>query len=141
MFALSAWRSLPRPWFTDSGLALSGRADRIGDSFATQAGEFIGVSAQRHLSPTILRLANASRASADIREAQRLQDWLLTRWSEPLVSLVDIYHRGPSSIRDAASARRYVTILVDHGRLLPLPGGGEVKGVLRRDVWRIVKTQ
>jgi hypothetical protein len=36
---------LRRPRATDSGLALSGRADRIGNSFVIKAGEFIGVSA------------------------------------------------------------------------------------------------
>jgi hypothetical protein len=97
-----------------------------------------GISVVQHYATEALRLAGASRVSGELIEAQRLAAWLLASWPDPMVSLPDIYRLGPASIRDAASARRAVTILVDHGRLAPA-GPCEINGVPRREVWRIIR--
>ncbi len=90
----------------------------------------------QHYAAEAMRLFSAGRVSADLREAEHLRVWLLTTWSEPHISLPDIYQRGPTSIRDKARAHRAVTILADHGWLVGAPAR-EVDGVFRREVWRI----
>jgi hypothetical protein len=92
----------------------------------------------QHYAAEAMRLFGASRVSGELREAQQLLAWLKTAWSGPVVSLPDIYQRGPNSIRDNARARRAVTILADHGHLASAPAG-EVQGTYRREVWRIMR--
>jgi hypothetical protein len=97
-----------------------------------------GIAIAEHYAKEALRLSGASRISAELIEAQRLLTWLLTSWPHPVVSLPDIYRLGPNSIRDAASARRAVTILCDHGWLAQAPPC-EINGTPRRDVRLIVR--
>jgi hypothetical protein len=65
--------------------------------------------------------------------------WLLGLWTEPVVSLPDVYQLGRAGVRDNATAKKIVRILEDHGWLRPVPGGGHVAGVKRREVWQIVR--
>jgi hypothetical protein len=97
-----------------------------------------GIALAQHYVVEAIRLFGASRVTGELREAQQLLDWLLTSWPKPLVSLPDIYQRGPNSIRDKACAHRAVTVLADHGWLITAPPG-EIDGIFRRDVWCIVK--
>ena len=97
-----------------------------------------GIALPQHYAAEALRLFGASRVSGDLREAEQLRRWLLTSWREPVVSLPDIYQRGPNAIRDKTRARRAVNILSDHGSLVAAPAG-VVDGTFRREVWRIVK--
>jgi len=103
------------------------------------AGEMAaGIALAQHYAAEAMRLFGANRVSSELREAQKLLTWLQTSWPEPCVSLPDIYRRGPNSIREKTSAHRAVTILLDHGWLVPAPAG-EVDGTFRREVWRIVR--
>jgi hypothetical protein len=97
-----------------------------------------GITIAEHYAAEALRLVGASRVGADLIEAQKLLAWLQSSWRHPVVSLPDIYRLGPGSIRDAASARRAVGILVDHGWLV-LASPCEIEGVPRREVWRIIR--
>jgi hypothetical protein len=97
-----------------------------------------GIELAQHYAAEAMRLFGASHVSGDLREAQRLLEWLLTSWPEPSVSLPDIYQRGPNSIREATPARRAVTILAEHGWLVSA-AAGNVAGIFRREVWRIVR--
>jgi hypothetical protein len=97
-----------------------------------------GIALAQHYAVEALRLFDASRVSGQLHDAQRLLDWLRANWSAPTVSLPDIYQRGPNSIREAATARRLVAVLGEHGWLVPVSPGAEVAGKNRRDVWRIV---
>jgi hypothetical protein len=98
-----------------------------------------GIVLAQHFAAEALRLFEAGRVSGGVREAQRLLEWLLTNWTEPLISLPDIYQRGPNSIRDAQRARRAATILEEHGWLISVAAGGFVGEIFRREVWRIVR--
>jgi DNA polymerase III delta prime subunit len=98
-----------------------------------------GIAIARHYAAEALRLLGASRVSAELCEAQQALTWLQTSWPHPLVSLPDIYQRGPNSIRDTRRARRVVGILEDHGHLVRLPDGDFVDGTFRREVWEIVR--
>ena len=91
----------------------------------------------KHHACEALRLARAGAVDPDVRLAQRLLDWLQTRWPEPLVSLPDIYQRSLNAIGDKKTAGRIVALLEDHGWVERLPGGAHVAGVPRRDVWSI----
>jgi hypothetical protein len=96
-----------------------------------------GIDLAQHYATEALRLFGASSVNAKIHDAQRLLDWLLKAWSGSMVSLPDIYQRGPNFIRDAATARQSVQVLVDHGWLIPVTVA--VGGRTRREVWRIVR--
>lgn len=85
-----------------------------------------------------LRLFEVGAMNPDLTLAGRLLQWLQESWAEGMVSLPDIYQRGPRTIRDQRTARRMVEILQEHGWLEHLPKGAEVDGTKRREVWRIV---
>lgn len=84
-----------------------------------------------------LRLHGASTTAPELSQAQKVLDWIQGR---DLVSLPCLYQFGPSFCRDAASARKVVDVLEAHGWLVKKPGGGEVDGVTRREVWQVRTT-
>jgi Protein of unknown function (DUF3987) len=96
-----------------------------------------GIALAEHYSTEALRLCGSSQISADLRLAQTVLDWILTVWVEPVISLPDIYQRGPSGVRDAATAKKTVAILEEHGWLRRIAQGAVVAGQQRRDAWRI----
>jgi Protein of unknown function (DUF3987) len=98
-----------------------------------------GIALAEHFASEALRLFGASRVNPDLLLAQRLLNWLLLQWREPSVSLPDIYQRGLNAIGDQATARRLVTILEEHKRLVRIPGGATIGGQRRHDAWRIVR--
>jgi hypothetical protein len=106
-----------------------------------------------------LRLHEATAVAPDLALAERSLSWLLTDWPETererarkaagepacaagqiLFSLADLYQFGPASIREAATAKRIVAILEEHGWLERLAGGAEVAGISRREAWRVRQT-
>jgi Protein of unknown function (DUF3987) len=98
-----------------------------------------GALLAQHYAAEALRLHIGSCVSAELRLAQQALDWLLRHWSEPAISLPDLYQRGPSAIRDASAARKVVTILEEHGWLVRIQQGAVVGGVRRREAWRVVR--
>jgi hypothetical protein len=104
----------------------------------TDAEMTAGIELAQHYATEALRLFGASRVSSQIRDAQRLLEWLLGTWHGAAVSLPDIYQRGPNFLREAAAARRCVDVLVEHRYLIP-EEQGVVGGKSRREVWRIVR--
>ncbi len=98
-----------------------------------------GIALAEHYAAEAQRLFGASRISVDLRLAQQLLDWLLFQWTEPAISLPDIYQRSLNAISDKATAAKVVAILEDHGWLARIPQGAVVAGQRRRDAWRIVR--
>jgi hypothetical protein len=98
-----------------------------------------GIALAEHYAAEALRLFGASRISADLRLAQKLLDWLLYQWTEPAISLPDIYQRSLNAIGDKATAAKMVAILEDHGWLHRIPQGAVIAGQRRRDAWRVVR--
>jgi hypothetical protein len=96
-----------------------------------------GIALAEHYSAEALRLTGSGQVGADLLASQALLNWLLTVWEEPVISLPDIYQRGPSAIRDATTARKLVAILEEHGWLRRIPQGAVVAGQQRREAWRI----
>jgi hypothetical protein len=70
-----------------------------------------------HSRVAALSLYGSSRTGSKSPKSVLLLAWLQT-WDEPLVSLPEIYQRGPGAIRDAKSARALVRVLEDHGHLV-----------------------
>ena len=95
-----------------------------------------GIELARHPARRGRRASSMGRGAADHpgREAAGL---VAGNWPEALVSLPDIYKRGPSAIR-GETAQEAVSILEDHGWLLRVEGGAEVGGARRQQVWLVV---
>jgi Protein of unknown function (DUF3987) len=100
-----------------------------------------GITLAEYYAGEALRVFEASKANADLMLAQQLLDWLHRQWQEPAISPPDVYQRGPRVIRDKATAKRLVAVLVDHGWLVPILEGAEIAGKWRREAWRIVKAE
>lgn len=98
-----------------------------------------GIMLAQYYIAEALRLFDARHISVNLRLAQKILHWLLETWTEPLIP-PDIYQLGPNAVREKALASKVVGILEDHGWLVQVPGGAEVLGHRRRDVWRIVKS-
>jgi hypothetical protein len=85
-----------------------------------------------------LRLFEAGYASPELRQAETLRKWLLTKWKEPLVSARAIVTFGPNAIRDSATAKGAIKVLVEHYWLVPI-GAATVDGKNVREAWKITK--
>ena len=83
-----------------------------------------GIALAEHYSTEALRLSGSSQVSPDLRLAQTVLDWILTVWVEPVISLPDIYQRGSNEVRDAATAKKVVATLEEHGWLRRIAQGG-----------------
>jgi Protein of unknown function (DUF3987) len=99
------------------------RAIEIGGFYATEA----------------LRLFEAGACSPELRQAEKLLEWLKTSWREPLIGLGAIYRLVLNSIRDKESARNAVSILEDHGWLVRAGLPATVDGKPVREAWQIVR--
>jgi hypothetical protein len=100
-----------------------------------------GIELADHYAAEALRLYEVSRTDHRLRNADRLRLWLLHTWPEPLVSLPDIYQKGPNRIRSAADARPLVELIEQHGWLTRVEAGAEVAGVRRREAWAIQRPE
>ncbi len=96
-----------------------------------------GIMLAQHYAAEMLRLQGGATVSPDLRLAARLVTWWETR-PDPRCHLAAIYQTGPGALRDSATARRIIGILVEHGWLVRLPIGTEIDGSRRRDAWELV---
>jgi len=87
-----------------------------------------------------LRLFEAGYASPELRQAETLRKWLLTKWKEPLVSARAIVTFGPNAIRDSATTKAAIKVLVEHYWLAPV-GATTVGGKSVREAWKIVREE
>jgi hypothetical protein len=94
--------------------------------------------AQFYLSEA-LRLFGQQRIPAIYEDAQKLSDWLCTKWDENLISVSAISARGPNAFRKRSDyIRELLSLLVRHNHLAELPNGGMVLGKKVRVAWRVV---
>jgi hypothetical protein len=66
--------------------------------------------------------------------ADRLLDWLMTRWAKDTITVREIRAFGPSSIRDKNTALSLAQALEKRGWLSPVKGWR-----LDMQVWRVVR--
>jgi Protein of unknown function (DUF3987) len=99
-----------------------------------------GIELTEYYASEAVRIYSYARVRRELALAQKLYDWLKLWGSknDNLVSLPDIYQKGPNQIADKAAASRLVGILQEHGLLQKLDGPAEVAGKPRREVWRII---
>lgn len=96
-----------------------------------------GIALAQHYGAEMMRLAGAASIAPDLRLAARLLAWWQEQRGKPL-HLAAIYQHGPNALRDAATARRIVLLLEDHGYAEPLPPGTEIDGKPRKEAWELV---
>jgi hypothetical protein len=96
-----------------------------------------GIRLAEHYRAEALRLMQDADAPEHLKAAERLRVWLLTKWEKELVSLPDIYQRGPYALRTADAARAAVGVLVAHGWLVPVE---PQPGMKAKEIWRVVRT-
>lgn len=88
-----------------------------------------------------LRLHGASNLSAETDKAEKLRVWLLDKWDEIDIVPSDIVQSGPYCLRERKAVTPAIRMLVDTGWLIPLDAPAIVRGVSRKEAYRIVKPQ
>lgn len=86
------------------------------------------------------RLAEVANVSAEIDRAEQLRRWLIEQWPEAEVLVRDVQNRGPNALRESPKARAALAILEAHGWLVRLDSGTVVRGSIRKESWRVVRT-
>ncbi|MEO1724056.1 MAG: YfjI family protein [Pseudomonadota bacterium] len=84
------------------------------------------------------RLTDAATISEEAAAAEKLRKWLIEVWPERMISVTDATQFGPGDLREARRIRKLFKILIEHGWLLPIDGGADIRGKRRREAWRIV---
>ena len=85
------------------------------------------------------RLAEAGLVSEDTAKAERLRKWLLESWPHADVLPSDILNKGPNALRERSKLTGPLGLLIKTGWLVALPEGAEVRGVSRKEAYRIVR--
>ncbi len=96
-----------------------------------------GIELAQHYANEMLRLQGAGTVSPDLRLAAKLLAWWEAR-RDPRCHLAAIYQRGLNAISDAATARRIVGILEDHGWITRLSANTALDGAPRKEAWELV---
>lgn len=95
-----------------------------------------GIELAKHYAAELLRLQGAANVAPDLKLAERVLTWWQAR-PDPRCHLATIYQRSLNSVRDAATARRIVAILDDHGWVEALPPQTTLDGAPRAEAWRL----
>lgn len=97
-----------------------------------------GIELAQHYAAEARRLSSEAMISVKILDARHVLKWLQDKWTEPYVSLPDIY-KNLSRIKGKAAAKAVAETLVDHGWLIPCSQPVTIKGKKRRDVYQVVR--
>jgi hypothetical protein len=95
------------------------------------------IALTEHYAQEMLRAAGGGSVNPDLRLADRLLRWWIER-GEPRLHLATVYQRGPHALGDAATARRIVNILEEHGYVRRLPENTILDGKPRHEAWELV---
>lgn len=82
-----------------------------------------------------LRIQGYLSINPELALAQKTLNWCWEKGKE-VVSLSELYQKGPVKIRQATKARMIMSILVEHGWAIPCPGA-EVDGICQKEAWEI----
>lgn len=85
------------------------------------------------------RLAEAGLVSEDTSRAEELRIWLLESWPHDDVTPSEILRNGPNRLRERAKLDAPLTMLIKRGWLVALPEETEVRGVVRKEAYQIVR--
>ena len=89
-----------------------------------------------YLSET-LRLHGISQINLDLVDAQKLLDWILEKNLKKFPTSL-IYQKGPSSIREAKTTKKLLSILKDHGWISG-PEEGVFEGKTHSELWILLE--
>lgn len=86
------------------------------------------------------RLADAAIISAEIEKAETPRKWLLTSWPHPEILPAEVVRHAPiRALRESPAARAALAILEKHGWVIRLPEGSDVRDVMRKEAFRVVR--
>jgi hypothetical protein len=108
------------------------------DAIEIDAGSMAhGIAPTRFYAAEMIRLSDGARVVPDLKLARQLADWWKAR-SDNKCHLLEVYQYGPNPLREAATAKRIMGILEEHGWVERLPPGTVLDGKPRRDSWELV---
>ncbi|GGD61002.1 DUF3987 domain-containing protein [Erythrobacter arachoides] len=84
------------------------------------------------------RLVATGAIDPEVQRAETLRIWLLERPVD-VIGLSEVYQLGPTSLRQANTARAAMAILEAHGCVRLINGGAVIDGKKYRDAWEIVR--
>ena len=122
----------------EHALRIAGVLVLVGDPEGGEVNEAAvgsGIELARFYLGETLRLHQAAATNPTLIAAGNLLQWLKARGQ--FVALPDIYQYGPARVRDKATAKRLMEVLEQHGWVRRVPGGAEINGARRRDVWEV----
>jgi hypothetical protein len=96
-----------------------------------------GTALARYYASEMLRLIGGADVAAELRTAQAVLEWAKVR-DEPRFHLAELYQGGPPAVRTAATGRRAVEILLDHGWLRALTPGTDLDHAPRKEAWELL---
>ncbi len=136
-----------------AGLAnkLPGHAGRIAAVLAAAEDEYAecigahhlecGIQIAQYYAEEALRIAGAASVNVRLANAQKLLDWLHTKWSEECIAIAALVEFGPYAFRDTATMKQLVATLIEYNWLVPAPAGTVVHKRPRKEAWKIVKAE
>ncbi|MCG3266264.1 DUF3987 domain-containing protein [Yoonia sp. I 8.24] len=87
-----------------------------------------------------LRLSQAATLSGDLKRAEKLRRWIIDKWEHEEILPRDIQKNGPTTaLRQAPKVRSAIATLEKYGWLIALPPSEIIRGVARREAWRVVR--
>jgi hypothetical protein len=95
-----------------------------------------GIMLARYYASEALRLHGVVADDPGLQLAQQVLAWA-RKQPDGLISLPDIYQFGPVPVRNRKRAAEVAALLQEHGHLEFVPGGAQVNGKFRREVWRV----
>lgn len=85
-----------------------------------------------------LRILANGKTDPALQDAERLQNWLQTKWTEPHISISEVSQLGPSALRnDKARIRKAIQVLEEAGWLSACDEPVRIKEKQRKEAWSI----
>ena len=76
-----------------------------------------GIALAEYYASEALRLHGAARIGVELKEAEKLRQWLAAKWDQPHVTVQFLQRYGPGSMREKAGIERLLNVLADHNWL------------------------
>ena len=88
----------------------------------------------------MLRLRECGYVSPEMRDAEKLRVWLLSKRAGQEITIRDLVRNGPRPASDSAVTKRFLEILENHGWIYRLREYAEVNGARAKLAWRVRKS-
>lgn len=85
-----------------------------------------------------VRLFGVRSVPLELDQAEQLRRWLMEYYHEDIIDARNAVQYGPNALRDTATVKSAIAILVEHGWLIP-NGRAEIKGKTSKHTWRIIR--